>query len=924
MAEPNLEVASIGKMGRISLASISTLAGLSMLSIAKVDGLDIGGKTLTGNFKSTWNTNKDGISDTYSIQLPLVSTGTYDFTVDWGDGTTDYITTYDQIETQHTYQVRGTYSVTISGEWCSGWSFGQLPDTSEEGGTSPSNSTSDNLKLSSIEEWGLFRLSGGSGVENCNFGDCKNLTLDSVVDVLNLSGTVDLYGLFHGCTSLTTINKLNQWNLSNIINTSYMFFSCELFNQNIGAWDVSSVTNMKAMFSIRGKNTMIFNNGSNTSINNWDTSIVTDMSYMFKQSNFNQPIGNWNTSLVTNMRAMFLSNNLFNQPLLRSGTFEHWSSWNTSNVTDMSAMFFNAYNFNQDISNWITTNVTDMNLMFANAYDFNYPLTSYDDGLLNIWKVSNVTDMTSMFAGTILFDQPLNSWDVKNVQSMASMFAYSQAFDQPLSNWDVTNVVNMNSMFAGSVFNQDISNWQPYNVYYMSFMFGQSIFNNGGSSLINNWFPVGPPYSPQQWVIQDMSFMFYDCPFNQPIPDWNTSNVTTMEGMFGGSASVFDQDISSWDVGNVINFSQFMSDGVLGDTRTTPFTHLDAIYSITTGWASRSLQSVVGKYIDFGGAYYNSTVQAGRDEITGYGWIPRDNLVSVGYSIGGPTGSSITFASLGVGKSPQGIITDSLDNVYVYNSGGSPNTIIKITPLGATSNFTNITVGSSGKMIIDSLDNIYIPLSNNDTVGKINTSGVLIATYSTGTQPEACVLDSNGNLFVVNGVSNNVTKITPGGTSSLFANVGTSPQDITIDDSNNLYVVNTLSSSISKITPGGTVSTFANVGSGIYPYNIKRDSIGNFYVVDFDNTTSVVKKITPGGTVSTFATLGAWCQDIEIDANDNLFVNARNNNYIYKITPGGTSSVYATTGMGPYAIAIDSLGNKYTANYNDNNVTKIS
>ena len=105
---PNTDQPSIGKMGRIALESINTLAGLYMSSVAKVDGLDIGGKTLTGNFKSTWNTNKDGISDTYSIQLPLVSTGTYDFTVDWGDGTTDYITTYDQIETQHTYQVRGT------------------------------------------------------------------------------------------------------------------------------------------------------------------------------------------------------------------------------------------------------------------------------------------------------------------------------------------------------------------------------------------------------------------------------------------------------------------------------------------------------------------------------------------------------------------------------------------------------------------------------------------------------------------------------------------------------------------------------------------------------------------------------------------------------------------------------------------------
>ena len=898
-------------MGRIALESINTLAGLYMSSVAKVDGLAIGNKTvLSGKFKSIWSTNQDGMSDTYSISLPLVHSGDYSFTIDWGDGNSDYITAYNQTEILHTYTSVGTYSLIISGT-CTGWSFGQEPDTSEEDGSSPSNTTSDCRKILSVQEWGCLRL----GTENCNFGNCSNLTLNSVIDVLNLTGTNNLYGLFHGCTSLTTINKFNSWNLSNITNTSYMFFGSILFNQNIGAWNVSIVSDMKAMFSTRGKTTMIFNNGSNASINNWNTSSVTDMSYMFKQCDFNQPIGSWNTLLVTTMRAMFLSNNLFNQSLLRSG-----NSWNTSIVTDMSAMFYNAWNFNQDISNWITTNVTDMNLMFANAYDFNYPLTSYDDGMLNIWKVSNVTDMTTMFGGTILFNQPLNSWDVKNVQGMATMFSHSQAFNQPLSNWDVTNVINMNNMFAGSVFNQDISNWQPYNVYYMAFMFGQSTFNNGGSSLINNWFPVGPPYSPQQWVIQDMSFMFYDCPFNQPIPDWNTSNVITMEGMFGGTASVFDQDISSWDVGNVTNFSQFMSNGVLGNTRTTPFTYLDSIYSITTGWSSRSMQSGVGKYIDFGGAFYHSTVQAGRDIITGYGWTPRDNLVSVGYPIGGPTGSSVTFVSLGAGKLSQDIIIDSLDNIYTFNSGD--NTITKITPLGVTSTFVTLSSGSTQKMLLDSSDNIYVPTSNNNTVTKITPTGTVTTYGTTGTQPVAAVFDSNGNLFVVNSISSNVTKITASGVSSLFANVGTNPYDITIDESDNLYTVNSTSQNISKVTPGGASSIFASIG--VNALSIKRDSVGNFYIVSFDNTASVVKKITTGGTVSTFATLGPWCQEITIDVNDNLFVNARESNFIYKITPNGTSSVYATTGNKPYGIAIDSLGYKYTVNYNDNNISKIS
>ena len=40
----------------------------------------------------------------------------------------------------------------------------------------------------------------------------------------------------------------------------------------------------------------------NQPIGSWDTSSVTDMQYMFcRAENFNQPIGSWNTSAVTDM-----------------------------------------------------------------------------------------------------------------------------------------------------------------------------------------------------------------------------------------------------------------------------------------------------------------------------------------------------------------------------------------------------------------------------------------------------------------------------------------------------------------------------------------------------------------------------------------------------------------------------------------------
>ena len=97
---------------------------------------------------------------------------------------------------------------------------------------------------------------------------------------------------------------------------------------------------------------LFFNNDPNFNqpIGSWDVSNVTDMSYMFSDSSFNQPIGDWDVSNVTNMRDMFSYTPLFNQDI---------SSWDVSNVADMTYMFNLANSFNQNLSSWDISNVTN-------------------------------------------------------------------------------------------------------------------------------------------------------------------------------------------------------------------------------------------------------------------------------------------------------------------------------------------------------------------------------------------------------------------------------------------------------------------------------------------------------------------------------------------------------------------------------------
>ena len=53
-------------------------------------------------------------------------------------------------------------------------------------------------------------------------------------------------GMFRGCRSFN--QSLGNWNVSSVTNMSGMFRGCRSFNQSLEKWDVSKVTNMNEMF----------------------------------------------------------------------------------------------------------------------------------------------------------------------------------------------------------------------------------------------------------------------------------------------------------------------------------------------------------------------------------------------------------------------------------------------------------------------------------------------------------------------------------------------------------------------------------------------------------------------------------------------------------------------------------------------------
>ncbi|MDO5972161.1 BspA family leucine-rich repeat surface protein [Flavivirga aquimarina] len=468
-------------------------------------------------FITTWETT----TANESITIPTEGTG-YNYTVNWGDETTDVDL---KGNATHTYALAGTYTVTISED------FPRIHF----------NNSGDKLKIQTIENWGTQTW---ESMENAFYG-CENLQINA-----------------------TDPPDLSYYNIS----LSNMFRGVSNFNQDIGNWDVSSVTSMKNMF--RGASSFDGN------IGNWNSQVgnVKDMEGMFDgATRFNQDIKDWDVSMVTNMTHMFRGASSFNRNLL------NWSN-DVRNVKYMEGMFDGATAYNQSMKDWNVSGVTNMKHMFRGASKFN--------GSLENWYsfVRNVENMEGMFDGAEDFNRDLISWNVSSVTNMKHMFRGASKFNGSLESWYIVvwSVENMEGMFDGAEdFNQDLEGWNVIKVTNMKHMFrGASKFNGS----LDNW------YSSVRNV-ENMEGMFDGATsFSQDIGGWNISNVTTMKNMFRGvtlSTEHYEALLKGWSSRGLLQSGVYFNGGnsVYCNTETERQKLIDAGWTITDGGKDCSLST---------------------------------------------------------------------------------------------------------------------------------------------------------------------------------------------------------------------------------------------------------------------------------------------------------------------------------------------
>ena len=588
-------------------------------------------------FVTTWKTT----AQNKEITIPINSgSGTYNYTVDWGDGTID---TGQTGNATHEYSSSGEHVVKIIGD------FPHIHFNGREG--------SD--KIQTVEQWGGIKWESMAGA----FKGCSNLEI-TATDVPDLSQVESMSEMFSGATSFN--QNISNWDVSNVKFMRLMFSEATAFNQDIGSWDVSNVIFMAWMF----EEATTFNQD----IGRWDVGNVTNMQGMFEgAAAFNQDLGSW-TSHAINRHDMFDGSGLDCSNY--SSTLIGWEA-NTSvrdvrlgaaagrtygsRATDARAKLIDrGWNISGDIFNtWCDPFVTTWKTTAQNK-EITIPINSgsgtynytvdWGDGTIDTGQTGNATheysssgehvvkiigdfphihfngregsdkiqtveqwggikwesmagafkgcsnleitatdvpdlsqveSMSEMFSGATSFNQNISNWDVSNVKFMRLMFSEATAFNQDIGSWDVGKLTNLDGMFSGATtFNQDISGWNVSNVKNTSSMFERATS------------------------------------FNQDISGWDVSNVIYMTGMFRGATS-FNQDLGDWTSYAINRHDMFDGSG------------LDCTnYSLTLfGWANNTSASDVqlGAY----GMEYGTDVSDAINElVTNRNWMINDHKSS--------------------------------------------------------------------------------------------------------------------------------------------------------------------------------------------------------------------------------------------------------------------------------------------------------
>ena len=370
-------------------------------------------------FEMTIDTTKAGsASDTFI--LPAGNIGTYNAVIDWGDNTTSTITAYNDADLTHVYSVGGIYSVKING------SFPEIKF----------NSSGDRLKLMSINNWGINQWRR----MEASFGGCNNLEIYAT-DIPDMSLCTSFFRAFNGCTSLTEIPNINQWNMQAATTLRSMFDGTGLTGHlDLSGWQLLSCADLGTGGSFPFMN--------NTNITSLD---VSNWNFRPAGTQFNYFINNCDSlTTITGMTTWQNSDRVTNLTGFVQGcaliSSLDFSGMDLSGCSSFQRFVYGNPSLNSLNLSGITlksTGTVSLNLAFALCTS----LTSITG--IESFNSSAVNNLIGTFKDTGLTgDLDLTTWDVSNVTSLDSTFMGLSLDSLNISGWDCGKVTTWGAKFS--------------------------------------------------------------------------------------------------------------------------------------------------------------------------------------------------------------------------------------------------------------------------------------------------------------------------------------------------------------------------------------------------------------------------------------------------------------------------------------------
>ena len=330
-------------------------------------------------------TNYLGAGTTFTIPLcteALFNNDALSLTVDWGDGSSETISSFDGADTisyagnpvgyklTHTYAAKGRKVITLTGGYDNKLAFMPTVTRQANGQTKNAKAGGSRKKIEKIYECNIgtqFYIHGQGDFRGMSRLKAIGKNISALTSAspataiaLDTSASAGMFmdKTFSDCKKLRWFGDFSPVNAQSL---QYTFFGCQTMDKafHINNWDLTKVISAKGAF----KNTVISVNLNKLfKKQSGVTYQITDVSHMFEGSNFNKGLNDWDMRTVTNVGRMF-KNSQFNQNIWKWFKTDASTTYQVDNMVSM----FEGSSFTRGISGWDVSSATKLNSVFKGA-----------------------------------------------------------------------------------------------------------------------------------------------------------------------------------------------------------------------------------------------------------------------------------------------------------------------------------------------------------------------------------------------------------------------------------------------------------------------------------------------------------------------------------------------------------------------------